>query len=79
MFGCQDIDVSDGGVGPAREARLAAGSSIDELLDQAVAAINRGDRVAATALADQCWPSIMGMPKRRICLAPPAMLVKSGA
>ena len=52
MFGCQDIDVSDGGVGPAREARLAAGSSIDKLLDQAVAAINRGDRVAATALAD---------------------------
>jgi class 3 adenylate cyclase len=44
--------VSDGGVGPAREARLAAGSSIDDLLDQAVAAINRDDRVAATALAD---------------------------
>jgi len=44
--------VSDGGLGPAREARLAAGSSIDDLLDQAVAAINRGDRVAATTLAD---------------------------
>ncbi|RZT25298.1 adenylate/guanylate cyclase family protein [Mycobacterium sp. BK558] len=29
-----------------------ANSSIDELLDQAVAAINRGDRVAATAFAD---------------------------
>lgn len=29
-----------------------ASSSIDDLLDQAVAAINRGDRVAATAFAD---------------------------
>ena len=29
------------------------GESIDELLDRAVAAINRGDRVAATALAGQ--------------------------
>jgi hypothetical protein len=28
-------------------------ASIDELLDRAVAAINRGDRVAASALADQ--------------------------
>jgi class 3 adenylate cyclase len=37
---------------PPPEPRLGAGSSIDELLDQAVAAINRGDRVTATALAD---------------------------
>ncbi len=37
---------------PAR-APLGAGSSIDELLDRAVAAINRGDRVAANALAGQ--------------------------
>jgi class 3 adenylate cyclase len=37
---------------PPREPRLGAGSSIDDLLDQAVAAINRGDRVTATALAD---------------------------
>jgi hypothetical protein len=37
-------------VGSAREARLAAGSSIDDLIGQAVAAINRGDWVAATAL-----------------------------
>ena len=36
------IDVSEGRV-----------ASIDELLDRAVAAINRGDRVAASALADQ--------------------------
>ena len=36
---------------PPREPRLGAGTSIDELLDQAVAAINRGDRVTATALA----------------------------
>lgn len=44
--------MSDGGVSPADGGRLGAGSSIDDLLDQAVAAINRGDRVAATALAD---------------------------
>jgi hypothetical protein len=37
---------------PPREPDVAAGSTIDDLLDQAVAAINRGDRVAATALAD---------------------------
>ena len=37
---------------PPREARLAAGSSIDDLLDQAVAAINRGDNATAAALAD---------------------------
>ena len=36
---------------PPPEPRLGAGSSIDDLLDQAVAAINRGDRVTATALA----------------------------
>ncbi len=29
------------------------GASIDELLDRAVAAINRGDRACATALAGQ--------------------------
>ena len=45
--------MSDDGMGPAREARLSAGSSIDDLLDQAVAAINRGDRVAASSLAQQ--------------------------
>jgi len=50
--GCHDIGVSDGrlrqpteGDGPA-----SGGTSIDELLDQAVAAINRGDREAATTL-----------------------------
>jgi class 3 adenylate cyclase len=31
----------------------SAGVSIDDLLDRAVSAINRGDRVAATALAGQ--------------------------
>jgi class 3 adenylate cyclase/tetratricopeptide (TPR) repeat protein len=36
-----------------RDASLARGASIDELLDRAVAAINRGDRAAATALAGQ--------------------------
>ena len=33
------------------DASQRPGASIDELLDRAVAAINRGDRVAATALA----------------------------
>lgn len=36
----------------SRDAR-GRGATIDELLDRAVAAINRGDRVAATALAEQ--------------------------
>ena len=36
-----------------RRASPAAGASIDELLEGAVAAINRGDRAAATALAGQ--------------------------
>ena len=35
------------------DARPAGGASIDELLDRAVAAINRGDRATATALAGQ--------------------------
>ena len=35
------------------EARPEGGVSIDELLDRAVAAINRGDRASATALAGQ--------------------------
>ncbi|MGO8937442.1 MAG: adenylate/guanylate cyclase domain-containing protein [Mycobacterium sp.] len=36
-----------------REARPEGGASIGELLDRAVAAINRGDRAVATALAGQ--------------------------
>jgi class 3 adenylate cyclase len=35
------------------DGRPAGGASIDDLLDRAVAAINRGDRAAATALAGQ--------------------------
>jgi class 3 adenylate cyclase/tetratricopeptide (TPR) repeat protein len=47
--------VSDGRVRTTAdgEARPEGGASIDELLDRAVAAINRGDRVTATALAGQ--------------------------
>jgi class 3 adenylate cyclase len=47
--------VSDGPDRSARDSdtRLGRGASIDELLDRAVAAINRGDRAAATALAGQ--------------------------
>ena len=50
-----DIDVSDSGVRYARNGggRPERGVSIDELLDRAVAAINRGDQTAASALAGQ--------------------------
>src|SRR5215469_9299835 len=53
--GCHDIEVSDGRMRSASddEACQDGGASIDELLDRAVAAINRGDRAAATALAAQ--------------------------
>ena len=49
------IDVSGGGVPYAGNggARPEGGASIDELLDSAVAAINRGDQMAASALAGQ--------------------------
>ena len=47
--------MSDGSDRSTRDgdARPEGGASIDELLDRAVAAINRGDRAAATALAGQ--------------------------
>ena len=64
--------MSDGGVGPAREAHLAAGSSIDELLDQAVAAINRDDRVAATALVDHVLAVDHGNAEAEDLLAAPS-------
>jgi class 3 adenylate cyclase len=63
--------VSDGGVGPARESRPGAGSSIDELLDQAVAAINRGDRATATALADHVLAVDQGNTEAEDLLAAP--------
>jgi class 3 adenylate cyclase len=49
------FEVSDGQVRSERHgaARAVRGASIDELLDRAVLAINRGDRAAATALAGQ--------------------------
>jgi class 3 adenylate cyclase len=47
--------VSDGRVRstPDGQGRPGGEASIDELLDRAVGAINRGDRAAATALAGQ--------------------------
>jgi class 3 adenylate cyclase len=50
-----DIGVSDDRVRSTRDGddRPTGGASIDELLDRAVAAINRGDRATATALAGQ--------------------------
>lgn len=52
---CHDIDVQrerDSLGGDDRRQHLSGGS-IDELLDRAVAAINRGDRASAAALAGQ--------------------------
>src|ERR1700737_2017712 len=51
--GCHDIEVTDGRLRSTKDGRPAGGASIDELLDRAVAAINRGDRAAATALAGE--------------------------
>jgi class 3 adenylate cyclase len=45
--------VTDGRRRSAKDGRPTGGASIDELLDRAVAAINRGDRAAAAALAGQ--------------------------
>jgi class 3 adenylate cyclase len=52
---CHDIEVTNGRVSSTSDGdgRPTGGASIDELLDRAVAAINRGDRAAATALAGQ--------------------------
>ena len=51
--GCHDSGVTNGRVRSTKDGdgRPAGGASIDELLDRAVAAINRGDRAAAAALA----------------------------
>ena len=57
---------------PPREPRLGAGSSIDDLLDQAVAAINRGDRVTATALADHVLAVDHGNAEAEDLLAAPS-------
>ena len=53
------------------------GASIDELLDRAVAAINRGDRAAATALAGQVLAVDGGNADAEDLLAAPAMVVRS--
>ena len=45
--------MTDGRRRSAKDGRPTGGASIDELLDRAVAAINRGDRAAAAALAGQ--------------------------
>jgi class 3 adenylate cyclase/tetratricopeptide (TPR) repeat protein len=45
--------VSDGRLRSTKDGRSPNGPSIDELLDRAVAAINRGDRAAANALAGE--------------------------
>ena len=50
---CHDIEVTDDRRRSAKHGRATDAASIEELLDRAVAAINRGDRAAATALAGQ--------------------------
>jgi class 3 adenylate cyclase len=56
----------DGGACPER------GASIDELLDQAVAAINRGDQRAASVLAGQVLEIDWGNPEAEDLLAAPS-------
>jgi class 3 adenylate cyclase len=55
VAGCHDIEVSDDPVRSATDGEIhpRGGASIDESLNRAVAAINRGDRETATALAGQ--------------------------
>jgi class 3 adenylate cyclase len=55
VSGCHDIEVSDDPLRSTRDGkgRPASEASIDELLDRPVAAINRGDRATAKALAGQ--------------------------
>ena len=53
-------------------------SSIDELLDRAVAAINRGDRATATALAGQVLAVDHGNAEAEDLLAAPGDGVRSG-
>ena len=52
-------------------SRSARGESIDELLDRAVAAINRGDRVSASALAGQVLAVDVGNAEAEDLLASP--------
>ena len=73
-----NADVTDGGMTAPREPRLGAGSSIDDLLDQAVAAINRGDRATATALADHVLAVDHGNADAEDLLAAPSEVVRSG-
>jgi class 3 adenylate cyclase/tetratricopeptide (TPR) repeat protein len=47
-------------------------ASVDELLDRAVAAINRGDRAAATALAEQVLAADSANPEAEDLLAAPS-------
>jgi hypothetical protein len=51
-----DIYVSEARVCPTvnGDAGRECAGPIEDLLDQAVAAINRGDRVTATALGSRC-------------------------
>jgi class 3 adenylate cyclase/tetratricopeptide (TPR) repeat protein len=66
--------VSDGSDRSTRDgdARPGGGTSIDELLDRAVAAINRGDRAAATALAGEVLAVDEGNAEAEDLLAAPS-------
>ena len=60
------------------DARGERAVSVDELLDRAVAAINRGDRTAATALAGQVLAADEGNTDAEDLLTRPAVVVRSG-
>src|SRR6201999_998919 len=72
--GCHDIEVTEGRLRSASDGEgcQVGGASIDELLDRAVAAINRGDRQTATALAGQGLFADRGKPEAEDLLAAPS-------
>jgi hypothetical protein len=80
-----DVDVSDGRRGDPPIGDALAGnesSSIDELLDRAVAAIKRGDRMTANSLAQQVLTAPAPTPtqnRRRQTSAPPSILLAARA
>ena len=74
-----DIYVSEAHVCPTvnGDAGPECAVTIDDLLDQAVAAINRGDRVAGTALGEQVLAVDGVNAEPRICWPRPPILVRS--
>src|SRR3954468_12005137 len=57
---------------PPKGARLPRSTSIDEMIDRAVSAINRGDHATATALASQVLAVDKGNSEAEDLLAAPS-------